>query len=319
MRGARGPAGPACLEPVVVSLGVVAASVAGPPSVAAQERAKRITVQVGDHAARRGDSSLTDESESDVERSLSGRPWLELVERDAEVTVDVTSRIVSEASRATVKDGSVSITWSHVLRATILTSGERDRIDASTTPTETLTPSEAAQARAYTRQDSSSFLQLGRDLAARVNSWILARLDVLRPARPDAGFRHAAKYKWGLRGDGLEVTEVLPRSPAALAGLERRDRIRSIDGEKGTEQMDLRARTWWFDPPGGRVRLEVERSNTRRVIECAISRHGSGRGLNRPSPAGRHQRRGRLRPALGEHLASAARGLAGRQRHRAKK
>jgi S1-C subfamily serine protease len=109
-------------------------------------------------------------------------------------------------------------------------------------------------------------------LAERADDWILARLDLLRPRRPDAGFRHELKHKWLLAGDGLEVTEVLPGSPAAVAGLEVGDRIRAVDSEKGTAEMDRRVRTWWFDLPGRRVRLEVERGKARRTIECTVER-----------------------------------------------
>lgn len=66
------------------------------------------------------------------------------------------------------------------------------------------------------------------------------------------------------------MKSVEPGSPAERAGLQVKDRIRRIDDEKGTDQMDERARTWWVEPPGTRVALEVERNKQRQTVALAL-------------------------------------------------
>ena len=311
-RGRDGVASRSMAERVVrplvlfaVAVGLLAA--AGVPGAAAQASEAPIAVEVGgDGDRQRGfldslGSEDTDASEREIEHALRSRPWLELVGRDAEVTIEVTRRSVGESSRSKPKDGKVSVSWRFVVRATIRTRGERDTLEATTTSSESLTESEAARNRRETYRDSTTFQHLGRELADKAEDWILSRIDLLRPERPDAGFRHDVKHKWLVKGDGLEVTEVLPGSPAALAGLAVGDRIRAIDGEKGTSEMDLRARTWWFEVPTRPVRLDVERDKGHRLIECEVlpprrwagrppsSGAVPGRGVERQDAGGRDE------------------------------
>ncbi len=241
---------------------------------AAADRAAPIAVEVGDHREHHhgffDDAEGTETSEIEVERALRGRPWLDLVARDGEVQIEVVRRYVAESSRTQPKDGKLSVTWRSVVRAVSRTRGERDDLEAATTSSETLKEDEARRSRRESYQDAGTFERLGREIADQANGWILSRLDSLRPGRPDAGFRHEVRHKLLFVNDGLEVTEVLPGSPASLAGLQVGDRIRAIDRETGTSEMDLRARTWWIEPPGTRVHLEVERNKERRQVECEI-------------------------------------------------
>ena len=270
---------------------LVASALLASPASALAAREVPITVEVGDHRERHhgffdSDGEATDRSELDVERALRGRPWLEVVARDGEVAIEVTRRYVTESSRTKPKDGKLSVTWRYVVRAAIRSRDERDALEVSTTSSETLREDEANRSRRENYRDGSTFERLARELAERANGWILTRLDALRPDRPDAGFRHEVKHKLLLMNDGLEVTEVLPGSPAERAGVRVGDRVRAIDRETGTSEMDLRARTWWIEPPGTRVRLELERDKQRRQLECEVQprRQWAGSALEHAEP-----------------------------------
>jgi hypothetical protein len=237
-----------------------------------------ITVEVGFHSERdrslfdilTSDDDDVDRSDDEVEQALRGRRWLEIVTRDAEVTLAVTRRSISESSRSRTKEGKVSVTWRYLVRAGIRTRNDRERLEATTTSSKTLTEREARDTRHEEYRDRDIFERLAEEIADKADAWILAHVDELRPDRPDAGFRHEPKYKWLVKGDGLEVTAVLPDSPAARAGLQVGDRIRAIDEEKGTKEMDLLVKTWWIETPGTRFTLDVERAKARRPITCAI-------------------------------------------------
>jgi hypothetical protein len=203
----------------------------------------------------------TDATARDLERDLQKYRWLRVVERDPEVKVTVDRRERTETSRSTDKKGGVTINHRYTATATVQIGGNRDRIDADTT---------YSQGPSSTRDDNAQFDAVARELAANVAGRISQDLDELRPNRPRAGFDHKAKYKMLIRGDGLEVTGVAPGSPAESAGLQVGDRIRSIDGEKGTDQMNERAFSWWTDLPGSRYNLEVERNKQRRIVQLSL-------------------------------------------------
>ncbi len=271
----RCPVAQRLMRPVACAVGAVV--FLGTP-VAVATAADPIRIEAGGQGGRhRGffdrlsseDEDL-DLSDRDIERALRGRRWLEVVRRDPEVTIDATRRFLSEASRSKPKNGKVRITWRYTVRAVVATGSDRGRLDATTTSSETVPESDSDRIRYEEHRDRDVFRRLAREIAEKANDWILDRIDRLRPNRPDAGFRHKARYRWLVKGDGLEVTKVLPGSPAARAGLGVGDRIRAIDKEKGTAQMDLRARTWWIEPAGTTVTLEVERKKKRRRLQCAI-------------------------------------------------
>jgi membrane-associated protease RseP (regulator of RpoE activity) len=145
---------------------------------------------------------------------------------------------------------------------------------------------------------------VAKELAGKIAARIAQDLDELRPNRPQAGFDHKAKYKMLIRGDGLEVTSVQPGSPAEEAGLQVNDRIRSIDGEKGTDQMSARAYSWWTDSPGTRYNLEVERNKQRRIVQLSL-RPPAQWGGRSAAPAARAEVE-RSGPARGREKAPAA-------------
>ncbi len=203
----------------------------------------------------------TDATARDVERDLQKLRWLRVVEREAEVTVTVDRRERTETSRSTDKKGGVTINHRYTASASVQIGGDRDRLDADTT---------YSQGPSASRDDAAQFNAVARELAGKIAVRISQNLDALRPNRPQAGFDHKAKYRMLIRGDGLEVTAVEPGSPAAAAGLQVSDRIRSIDGEKGTDQMSARVYSWWTDLPGARYNLEVERNKQRRIVQLSL-------------------------------------------------
>ncbi len=255
---------PAALTLLALSFG------AAPYAAAAANDTAPITVQMTSAlASERGFSRIVssastgdvDATSRDVERDLQKLRWLRFVERDAEVKVTVDRRERTETSRSTDKNGGVTINHRYTASASLQIGGNRDRIDADTT---------YSQGPTSTRDDVAQFNTVAKELAERIASRISQDLDELRPNRPRAGFDHKAKYKMLIRGDGLEVTNVAAGSPAEAAGLQVGDRIRNIDGEKGTDQMNARAYSWWTDAPGTRYNLEVERNKQRRTVQLSL-------------------------------------------------
>jgi len=239
-------------------------------SAAAVADTAPITVQVSSSlASERGFGRImssastgdTDATARDVDRDLQKLRWLRVVERDAEVKVTIDRRERTETSRSTDKKGGVTINHRYTASATVLIGGDRDRIDADTT---------YSQGPSSSRDDANQFGAVAKELAENIAVRIGQNLDALRPNRPQAGFDHKAKYKMLVRGDGLEVTSVQAGSPAEEAGLQVNDRIRGIDGEKGTDQMSARVYSWWSDSPGTRYTLEVERNKQRRIVQLAL-------------------------------------------------
>ncbi len=203
-----------------------------------------------------------DATARDVERELQKMRWLRVVDREPEVQVTVDRRERTETSRSTNKKGEVTINHRYTASASLQIGGSRDRIDADTT---------YSQGPGSTRDDNAQFNNVAKELAAKIAGRIGQDLDALRPNRPQAGFDHKAKYKMLIRGDGLEVTAIAPGSPAEEAGLQVGDRIRAIDGEKGTDQMGARVYSWWTDTPGARYTMEVERNKQRRIVQLSLA------------------------------------------------
>jgi hypothetical protein len=253
------------------ALPLLALSVAAAPNAAAANAdTAPIAVHVSSSlASERGFGRImssastgdTDATARDVERGLQKLRWLRVVERDPEVQVTVDRRERTETSRSTDKKGGVTINHRYTASATMTIGGNRDRIDADTT---------YSQGPSASRDDAAQFDAVAKELAGRIATRISQDLDTLRPNRPQAGFDHKAKYKMLIRGDGLEITAVEAGSPAAAAGLQVNDRIRSIDGEKGTDQMSARVYSWWTDLPGARYNLEVERNKQRRIVQLSL-------------------------------------------------
>ena len=213
----------------------------------------------------------------DVETELRKHRWIQLVDRNPEVVVNVDKRERIETSKSTNKKGEVTINHRYTASATVrIGDRERDRVDGDTT---------YSQGPTSTRDDRAQFESVGKELATSIANRVMQSLDTLRPNRPRSGFAHKAKYKMIFRGDGLEVTSVDPGSPAEEAGLQAGDRIRMIDGEKGTDQMHAQVLAWWTDNPGSRYNLEVERNKQRRTVQLALvapgqARRGGARAAN---------------------------------------
>jgi hypothetical protein len=243
---------------------------AAPDAAAAKSDTAPITVHVSSSLANEkgfgrmmssASTGDTDATARDLERDLQKFRWLQVVQRDPEVKVTVDRRERTETSRTTDKKGGVTINHRYTATATLEVDGNRDRVDADTT---------YSQGPSSTRDDAAQFDAVARELAKKIADRISQDLDALRPNRPRSGFTHKAKYKMLVRGDGLEVLAVAAGSPAEAAGLQVGDRIRSIDGEKGTDQMSERAHSWWTDAPGSRYTMEVERNKLRRIVQLGL-------------------------------------------------
>jgi membrane-associated protease RseP (regulator of RpoE activity) len=249
---------------LLLTLSIGAAAQAAPPDTAPIA----VTVESG-IATERGLSRILSSASSgdvdatarDVERRLQGLRWLRIVTRDPEVRVTVDRRGRTETSRSTDKKGNVTINHRYTASASVQIGNSRDRFDADTT---------YSQGPNSTRDDSAQFDNVAKELANNIAHRITQELNALRPNRPQAGFDHKAKYKMLFRGDGLEILSVQPGSPAEAAGLMVGDRIRSIDGEKGTDQMNDRVNSWWADLPGARYNVEVERNKQRRFVQLSL-------------------------------------------------
>ena len=224
----------------------------------------------------------------DLEVELRKHRWMQLVDRNPEVVVTVDKRERIETSKSTNKKGEVTINHRYTASATVRVGDrERDRVDADTT---------YSQGPSSTRDDRAQFESVAKELATNIANRLMTSLDALRPNRPQAGFAHKAKYKMLIRGDGLEVTSVDPGTPAEEVGLQVGDRIRSIDGEKGTDQMNAKVLSWWTDLPGARYTLEVERNKQRRPMQIWLAAPGRA---DRGAAAPRDTRTTTARPLTG--------------------
>jgi len=200
------------------------------------------------------------DSARDVERILGHYRWARLVSSSPEMLVVIESRERNEQDRWEGKDGD-TIDHLYGIEATI-------EVGDDSIPVRT---EEAyRQGPKKVRSDSTHFGKAAEKLVGQIAELITQRLQELRPDASDAGFGHEAKFKFLVKGDGLEVTWVTPGSPAERAGLQVKDRIRRIDLEKGTIEMDERTRSWWLERPGTRVMLEVERNKQRRPVELTL-------------------------------------------------
>jgi hypothetical protein len=208
-------------------------------------------------------------AEQGLVEGLRGRQWMQIVPGGQDAAVAVSRCLRSQSSSSRSKDGKVSITFRYRVIAAIAIPGERDTLEAEDSVFKTFREG-ASRMRPSATEDRNAFKAAGGQLATKFRAWLLARIEKLRPDGPDAGFRHEAKYRWLVKGDGLEVTYVRPGSPAERAGLREGDRIRQIDGEKGTKEMDERVLTWRLERAGTRVALEVERDKQRRRVELQL-------------------------------------------------
>ena len=163
----------------------------------------------------------------------------------------------------------MTITFRYQIRGEVGIVGDREMLEAEVTVSHSYAES-SSRMEPSAREDRDAFERAGRELGPKVRAWILPRLAALRPDGPDAGFRHKKVMKWLIRGDGLEVTEVAAGSPAERAGLQVGDRIRKIDGEDGTSEMDERVWLWRLGRAGTRVVLEFERGGQRRTIDVDL-------------------------------------------------
>jgi membrane-associated protease RseP (regulator of RpoE activity) len=239
-----------------------------------------VAVELGSPAIRRGglldfidpfsdrDTAPTEQGLTDA---LNDRPWIRLVHENAEAAVAVRwqQRNASIPSRS--KDGKrVTITFTYKASAAVATRREKDQVDAEATSAKTYS-SNASRKEPTPSEDRDGFQRAGKELGSKVRAWVLARIETLRPEGPDPGFRHRIKHKLLIMGDGLEVTDVAPDSPAARAGLRPGDRIRKVEGEDGTNQMDERVLTWRLSSSAVPVSIEVERDKKRQMIAFEIA------------------------------------------------
>jgi hypothetical protein len=221
-------------------------------------------------AAGRGDVADT---AREVESLLAGpnRRWARIVSEEPEAIVVIENRERVERSRSRDKKGNITINHTYRAEGAVEIDRRRSTIRAEV---------DFSEGPYSTRNDDEQFRKVAEKLVAEVSGVIWSSLDDLRPNRPSAGFEHQAKHKMFFKGDGLEVTAVEPGSPAEQAGLQLKDRIRRIDDEKGTDQMDARVRTWWTESPGTRVALEVERNKQRQNLSLTLAPRGEWSGAS---------------------------------------
>lgn len=251
------------------ALALSAATAGARPAVAADDNAPVAVNVVSSQANGRGGlggllsasiSGNVEESARDLELALKSFRIVRLTAEKPEVVATVTHRSRSESS-ATDRQGRVTLTHRYNANATVQVGSDRVPVSASTTFT---------QGPGVYRDDALQFRNLANTFASEVVATINSRIDTLRPGRPQHGFDFQAKYRFMIKGDGLEVTAVTPGSPAEKAGLHVKDRIRSINGEKGTDQMKGLASSWWVEPSGTRFVLEVERDKKRQNMDLTL-------------------------------------------------
>ena len=243
-----------------------------------------IAIEIGSSAVTRGGlldllMLSSDRDTAPTERamalSIEERQWLNPVPEHGEVAVAIRFQQRNTGSRDRSKDGKrVSITFRYGVTAAIATARDRDTIAVEVLRTHSYSSS-TSRTEPSQSEDRDGFEQAGRELGAKVRAWVLTRIEDLRPDGPDAGFRHKVRHKLLLVGDGLEVTEVDPEGPAYAAGLRVGDRIRRVDGEGNTTQVDERVLTWRLGPPG-QATIEFERDKKQQTIVVDVRRRRTG-------------------------------------------
>jgi hypothetical protein len=178
-----------------------------------------------------------------------GARWVKVVAANPEALVYIDQRSRTETSQTDDK-GNVTVTHTYRIQGSVDVAGLRAPIAAE---------GEILDSPGAYRDDAAKFSLMSSEVASRALGIIGSRLDVLRPNRAQTGFTFQAKYRFGVKGDGLEVTSVTPGGPAEQAGLRVKDRIRSINGEKGTDQMSFLAQYGWIDGPGRRYQIQFDR------------------------------------------------------------
>jgi|CXWL01.1.fsa_nt_gi hypothetical protein len=253
-------------------LGVLA--LASAPAVGADDANAPITIAVvsqmaGQSGFNRALTALAEGNTEESGRDLSGvlvqYPWLRIVPQNPEVAVQVERRSRNE-SKTTDNNGRVTVHHKYRIEALVDT-GRGGRIPVWADH------SLSTAVNGY-RDDTGVFRAMAGTLAAHVVTAISGQLDALRPHRVRPGFNYEAKYRFLVKGDGLEVTYVAEGSPAEEAGLRFRDRIKSINGEKNTDQMALIGRWMWVSGPGAQYAIEYERNKQKLTTTLVLASPG---------------------------------------------
>ena len=187
------------IVPVVCALAGLSAP-GDSPQAAGSPAVNPIAIEIGQQSRDRGGllDLLVPYSDNDTlpaERALadalSGRFWIDLTDGNPEVAVAVRWQQRNDSRPSRSKDGkNITITYTYKVSAAIATRREKDQIDAEATVSTTYAASSSRREPSRSN-DRDGYQRAGRELGTKVRTWVLSRIETLRPDGPAPGFPHA--------------------------------------------------------------------------------------------------------------------------------